>query len=66
MATAKKKIFYGLKTRLTDEDKWSEPIFFKTARERNGVAAVNRIIGGIRTYSFEEMKTLDEIEEKIS
>lgn len=54
---------YGLRTRFTDADNWSEPSWYKTAKQRDKVAAMNRIIGGIRTWSFQERKALEEIEE---
>lgn len=59
----KKKTVYGLRLRLSDNDPWSDTSWYKTAARRNHVAAMNRIIGGIRTHSFQEKKTLEEIEE---
>lgn len=58
----KKKTVYGLKTRFTDNDEWSETEWFKTKVARDRAGSVNRIIGGIRTYSFQEKKTLEEIQ----
>ena len=47
---------YMLRTRLTDNAKWSEPKEFATRKERDTVAAECRILGGMRTHSY-EMKT---------
>ena len=55
------KTIYGLKTRMNDSESWSETTWYKTKKERDRVASINRVIGGFRTYSFEEKKTLEEI-----
>lgn len=52
-----------MRVRFDDNDKWSETQYFKTKGRRDKVGAINRIIGGIRTHSFEETKTEAEIEE---
>ena len=57
----KKKTVYGLKLRLNDNEGWCCPSWFKTKKQRDTAASFNRIIGGIRTYSFDEKKTLEEI-----
>jgi hypothetical protein len=51
---AAKKTIYGLKTRLVDAEKWSPAEYYASEKERDGIAAQCRIIGGIRTHSFEE------------
>jgi len=56
-----KKTLYGLKIRMNDNDQWFETSWFKNKRERDKLASFNRIIGGIRTHSFEEKKTLQQI-----
>lgn len=61
--TIKKKTVYCLRTRLVDSDPWSETAYFMRKKDRDNTAATNRIIGGIRTHSFEERKTDKEIED---
>jgi len=56
------KTIYCLRTRTEDKDPWSEPSHYRTRKERDKVAAENRILGGIRTWSYEEKKTAEEIE----
>lgn len=58
----KTKRVFVIRTRLSDNDEWSPPQYFKTAKQRDKVGSLNRIIGGIRTHSFEERKTVEEIE----
>lgn len=57
------KTVYVLKVRPDDDSPWSDPEYYRTRKERDRVASMNRILGGIRTHSFEEKKTLEEIEE---
>lgn len=57
-----KKKIYGLRTRNTDKDKWSEAQYFQSEKARNEAAAFNRIIGGIRTHSFDEKVTQEELD----
>lgn len=59
----KQKTVYGLRIRLTDADPWGETGWYRTAKKRNDTASMNRIIGGLRTWSFDERKTIEEIEE---
>lgn len=59
----RKKKVYVLRTRLADNDSWSEPMYYETKKRRDKDGAMNRIIGGIRTWSYDEKKTLDEIEQ---
>jgi len=61
----KYKTIYGLKIRFKDNEEWSNTTWFKTRKERDRTASVNRIIGGLRTYSFQERKPVEEIEETI-
>lgn len=56
------KIIYALRIRPDDNSEWSEPEYYRTRKERDRTASVNRIIGGIRTHSYEEKKTPDEVE----
>ena len=55
---------YGIRTRFSDDDSWSEPTFYRKKADRDGVASMNRIIGGIRTHSFEEKTTIEEANKK--
>jgi hypothetical protein len=45
---------YLLRTRKDEAYAWSEPEVFATRKERDQVAAVERIIGRMRTWSYEE------------
>lgn len=60
--SVKKKTVYGIRTRMQDSDPWSEPTWYRTAKQRDRIGSMNRIIGGIRTWSFQEKKTMEEIE----
>lgn len=57
------KTVYVLRVRPDDASPWSEPTYYRKRRERDKDVSFNRAIGGIRTHSYEEKKTLDEIEE---
>lgn len=59
----KTKTIYALRVRNSDSDEWSNPQWYKTKKQRDKVGSLNRIVGGIRTHSYQERKTLDEIEE---
>lgn len=59
----KTKLVYCLRSRLDDSQPWSETSYYRTRRERDKVGAQARIWGGIRTHSFEERKTPEEIEQ---
>lgn len=59
------KTIYCLRVRPDDNSEWSEPEYYQTRQERDRNASVNRILGGIRTHSYEEKKTRAEIEELI-
>ncbi len=59
----KKKTIYGLRLRATDADEWGQTNWFKTAKARDKAASYNRILAGFRTWSFNDRKTLEEIEE---
>lgn len=56
------KTVYVLRVRPSDSVVWSEPEYYRTRKERDREAAVNRVLGGIRTHSYEEKKTPEEIE----
>lgn len=45
---------YFLRIRFRDSDPWGEPKEYKTRRGRDKDAEINRIIGGIRTHSYDE------------
>jgi hypothetical protein len=57
----RKKTVYALRLRLTDKDEWGEANYYRTVKERNRAASISRIIGGFRTYSFNEKKSSEEI-----
>lgn len=52
---------YVLRVRLDDSQPWSEPAYYATRKERDKEAAMNRIISGIRTHSYEEKRLRREI-----
>lgn len=63
MPKAKTKTVYCLRVRLSDEEPWSETEYYRTRRKRDRTATVNRVLGGIRTHSFQEKKTAEELEQ---
>lgn len=60
------KTVYVLRIRPDDNSEWGEPEYYRTRRERDRTAYVNRIIGGIRTHSYEEKKAPKQIAELFS
>ncbi len=56
------KTVYVLRIRPDDSSPWGEPEYYRTRRERDRTASINRIVGGIRTHSYEEKKEPNEIE----
>ena len=48
------KLVYRLRLRGSDGDTWGEPETFTTRKQRDTAASYARIIGGYRTYSYEE------------
>lgn len=48
------KTVYCLRIRPDDESDWSNPTYYQKRRNRDHDASFNRIIGGIRTHSYEE------------
>lgn len=59
----KRKTVYCLRIRPDDQLPWSETEYYASKRDRDHIERINRIIGGIRTHSFEEKKTPAEIKE---
>lgn len=57
------KTVYVLRVRADESQPWSEPEYYRTRKERNEVERMNRCLGGIRTHSYEEKKTPEEIAE---
>lgn len=55
------KLVYCLRVRANDSEEWSEVEYYFSRRERDYTAANNRIVGGLRTHSYEERKTPAEI-----
>ena len=50
----KKKTVYVLRIRLDESQEWGQPIYYISRVNRNEAASTNRIIGGLRTWSYEE------------
>lgn len=57
------KTVYALRVRPDDNSPWSEPGYYRTRKERDQTERMNRCLGGIRTHSYEEKKTPEEIDE---
>lgn len=57
------KTVYVLRVREDESQPWSEPEYYRTRKQRDETAMYNRCLAGIRTHSYEEKKTPEEIEE---
>lgn len=55
------KTVYVLRVRPDDDSHWSEPTYYRKRKERDRDRSINRVLGGIRTHSYEEKKTPEEI-----
>ena len=62
----RRRTVYMLRVRFTDPDEWSEPGEYTTRKERDYNAALNRIIGGIRTWSYEESRIVESDDESVA
>lgn len=62
-ATQAMKAVYVLRVRMADSEPWGEPTYYRRRASRDRTARMNRILGGIRTHSYEEKKTPEEIDE---
>lgn len=56
------KTVYVLRVRMCDNEPWGEPTYYRRRSERDKDERMNRVLGGIRTYSYEEKKTPNEID----
>lgn len=54
MKKPKQKIIYVLRIRLDESKEWGTPIYYNSRVNRNEAASLNRIIGGLRTWSYQE------------
>lgn len=61
--SATKKTVYALRVRRADSEPWSEPGYYRSRKERERDASMNRIYGGIRTHSYEVKMTSAEFEQ---
>jgi hypothetical protein len=61
--TIQMKTVYALRVRADDSEPWSEPEYYRTRTEHDETERVNRCLGGIRTHSYQERKTLEEVEQ---
>lgn len=57
------KTVYVLRVRPDDDSPWGEPEYYRRRKERDELERLNRCLGGIRTHSYEEKKTPEEIDE---
>lgn len=64
MEKVKMKKIYGIRTRLDDDQPWSDPVYYLTKKTRDKIGSMNRVLAGIRTHSFEEKVTETEAYEK--
>lgn len=60
------KTIYFLRTRFDDSEPWSEPEPFRSRKARDNAASQARIIGGIRTHSYEERMKKEAAEELLA
>ncbi len=56
----KMRTVYCLRVRFSDDDAWGQPTYYRTKAERDNDARVARIIGSMRTHSYEEKNTAEE------
>lgn len=54
---------YVFRIRADESEPWGEPEYYRTRKERNDMERMNRCLGGIRTHSYEEKKTAEEVEQ---
>lgn len=54
------KTVYCLRIRPDDKSDWGEPQYYRLKSKRDTDAAFVRIIGGMRTFSYQEKKTDEE------
>lgn len=59
------KTIYMLRVRYTDKEDWGPATAYRSRRERDYDAALNRSFGGIRTHSYEERVRPDGFEKVI-
>jgi hypothetical protein len=55
------KTVYVLRIRVSDDRTWSEPDYYRRRKDRDFDEMMNRIWGSMRTWSYEERKTEEEI-----
>lgn len=58
----KTKLVYVLRIRWSDSDSWGQPNYYRSRAARDYDEKMNRLVGGIRTHSYQERKTEAEIE----
>lgn len=56
------KTVYVLRIRPDDNAEWSESSFYKSRKKRDRDGSMNRIMGGMRTHSYDEKKTAEELD----
>lgn len=57
------KTVYAIKVREDESQPWSEPAYYRKRKERDEDERINRCLGAMRTHSYQEKKTLEEIED---
>lgn len=60
------KTLYCLRTRENEKERWSPTDYYYSRKERDADEKTARCLFGIRTMSFTEKKTQEEIEELIA
>lgn len=56
------KTVYVLRIRHDESELWGEPVYYQRRKDRDDDERLNRCLGGIRTWPYEEKKTAKEIE----
>lgn len=64
--TKGRRLGFFLRIREDDASEWSTPTLYATRKARDKSAAINRIIGGYRTHSYNEWITVEQMQEEAS
>jgi hypothetical protein len=52
-----------MRTRENEQSEWSKPDYYKTRKKRDDNERMCRILGGLRTHSYEEKVTQERFSE---
>lgn len=59
----KLRTVYCLRIRGDDQELWGQPTRYFSRKERNNDEKMCRIIGGMRTHSYDERRQVDDVPE---